>query len=62
MLAEAHRDRYLSAAETQALMKALDKEPNQVAAAALALLVLTGARKNEVLRASGPISIPAAPC
>ncbi len=51
MLRETHRDTYLSAAETQALMKALDKEPNQIAAAALALLVLTGARKNEVLRA-----------
>lgn len=51
MLPEQHRDRFLTAAETQALVRALDAEANQDAASALALLVLTGARKQEVLRA-----------
>ena len=51
MLPEQHRDRFLTAAETQALVRALDAEPNQDAASALALLILTGARKQEVLRA-----------
>ncbi len=51
MLAERHRDTYLSANETQALVKALDAEPNREAAAALMLLIVTGARKNEVLKA-----------
>ncbi|MGC2856211.1 tyrosine-type recombinase/integrase [Novispirillum sp. DQ9] len=51
MLPETHRDVYLSAQETQALVRALDDEPNQDAAAALMLLILTGARKNEILKA-----------
>lgn len=51
MLAEQHRDRFLTAAETQALVRALDAEANQDAASALALLILTGARKQEALRA-----------
>ena len=51
MLQEQHRDRFLTAAETQALVRALDAEANQDAASALALLILTGARKQEVLRA-----------
>jgi integrase len=51
MLAEQHRDRFLTAAETLALVRALDVEPNQDAASALALLILTGARKQEALRA-----------
>lgn len=51
MLAEQNRDRFLTAAETQALVRALDAEPNQDAASALALLILTGARKQEALRA-----------
>ena len=50
MLPEVHRDRYLTADQTQALVRALDLEPDRDAAAALALLVVTGARKNEVLR------------
>jgi len=52
MLREVHRDRYLSAVETQALVKALDLEPCQDSAAALALLIVTGARKREVLLAT----------
>jgi len=51
MLAEEHRDRYLDAAQTQALFRAYDLEPNRDAGAALALITLTGARKNEVLKA-----------
>jgi integrase len=51
MLTEQHRDRFLSATETQALVRALDLEPSQDAASALALLILTGARKQEALRA-----------
>jgi DNA-binding transcriptional ArsR family regulator len=51
MLPEQNRDRFLTAAETQALVRALDAEPNQDAASALALLILTGARKQEALRA-----------
>jgi integrase len=51
MLPEQHRDRFLTAAETRALVNALDQEANRDAASALALLILTGARKQEVLRA-----------
>jgi integrase len=51
MLRETHRDVYLTAQETQALVRALDAEPNQDAAAALMLLIVTGARKSEVLTA-----------
>lgn len=51
MLAEQHRDLYLNATETQALVNALDYEPNHGAAAALMLLIVTGARKNEILKA-----------
>ncbi len=51
MLREVHRDKYLTAEQTRALIRALDLEPNRDAAAALALLVFTGARKGEVLGA-----------
>jgi integrase len=52
MLHEQHRDRFLSVTETQALVRALDAEPARDAAAALVLLILTGARKSEVLDAT----------
>lgn len=52
MLRERQRDAYLDAAQTQALVRALDADRCQVSAAALALLAVTGARKNEVLRAT----------
>jgi integrase len=52
MLREVHRERYLSADETQALVRALDHEPDQDSAAALAMLIVTGARKSEVLLAT----------
>lgn len=51
-LQERHDWPGLTAAETQALVRALDAEANQDAASALALLILTGARKQEVLRAT----------
>jgi hypothetical protein len=41
-LREVARDRYLSAEETRALVAALDRSPCQGAAAALALLIVTG--------------------
>jgi len=52
MLRENHRDRYLTAEQTQALMLALDAEASQDAAMALGLLTVTGARRNEVLLAT----------
>ncbi|GAB0115740.1 phage integrase [Acidisoma sp. C75] len=52
MLRETHRDRYLSPTETQALMRALDADSDQTAAAALALLIVTGARRNAVIMAT----------
>ncbi len=51
MLRERQRDHYLSAVETRALLAALDASPSRSAAAALALLVVTGARKQEVMDA-----------
>jgi integrase len=52
MLRETHRDKYLSPAETQALVRALDADRDQTAAAALALLIVTGARLREVILAA----------
>jgi integrase len=51
MMRERQRDRYLTAAETRALLAALDASRSADAAAALALIVVTGARKQEALRA-----------
>lgn len=48
---EQHRQRFLSAPETQALFEALRADENQFAAAAIELLLLTGARRNEVTHA-----------
>jgi hypothetical protein len=42
MLPERRRDRYLSPAETRALMRALDLADEPWSAAAIALLTLTG--------------------
>ncbi|CAH2603722.1 conserved protein of unknown function [Rhodovastum atsumiense] len=50
MLPEQHRDRHLTAEQTQALMHALDAEPCMSAAAALALLVVSGTRRQRVLK------------
>ena len=46
-----NRTDYLTPVQVQALLKALDLEPCIDAAAAIAVLLLTGGRKNEVLRA-----------
>jgi integrase len=51
MLREVGRDRYLSPEQTRALLGALDKSKSRDTAAALALIAVTGARKQEVLRA-----------
>jgi integrase len=49
---EHHRRRYLSAEELERLVAALAKHPNQAAADAVRLLLLTGARRGEVLGAT----------
>ncbi|HLO75162.1 MAG TPA: site-specific integrase [Magnetospirillum sp.] len=49
MLREHGRERFLTAEETRRLFQALDAEPSQIAAACIALLALTGARKGEAL-------------
>jgi integrase len=46
---ERHRERFLSPEELRKLFLALDAEPNRTAAACIALLALTGARKGEAL-------------
>ena len=51
MLRETSRDIYLDAAQTQALFRAFGADRCQHSAAGLALLAVTGARKNEVLHA-----------
>jgi len=48
---EENRDRWLSDDELQRLLVALSEHPNQVAANAIRLLLLTGARIGEVLTA-----------
>ncbi|HEY1857323.1 site-specific integrase [Acidocella sp.] len=52
MVREVHRDKYLTADQTQALMRALDLERDKGAAAALALLTVTGARRSEIMLAT----------
>jgi len=49
--AEAPRDRYLSTEEIGRLTAALDAHPNRRAADAVRLILLTGARRGEVLAA-----------
>jgi len=51
MLRETGRDVYLDAVQIQAMFRVLADDPCQDSAAALALLAVTGARKNEVLHA-----------
>ena len=45
------RERFLTAEETHRLLKALDTDENQTAAQSIKLLLLTGARRNEITRA-----------
>lgn len=51
MNTEHPRQRYLSNAELKSVVNALDRMPNQSAANAIRLLILTGARRSEVLSA-----------
>lgn len=46
-----HRERFLTAEEVQALRNALREDENQIAAQAIWLLLLTGARRNEITHA-----------
>lgn len=48
---EEKRDRWLTPTELPCLAEALDQEPNQTAARAIWLYLLTGARKSELLQA-----------
>ena len=52
MMRAVHRDKYLTAEQTQALMRALDLERDKGAAAVLALLTVTGARRSEIMLAT----------
>jgi integrase len=51
MAPEVHRQRFLTTEETKRLIAALVEDPNQVAAQAIKLLLLTGARRNEITHA-----------
>lgn len=48
---DACHERFLTADETQRLLSALDADENQIAARAIKLLLLTGARRNEITQA-----------
>lgn len=48
---EQGRERFLSQDETEALMQSIREDENRVAATAIELLLLTGARRNEVTQA-----------
>lgn len=50
-LEELHRERYITRVDVQALMKAAIQSKNQLLQYIIPFLLLTGARKNEVLRA-----------
>ena len=51
MAPEVHRQRFLTAEETKRLIAAIDEDDNHVAAQAIKLLLLTGARRNEITQA-----------
>ncbi len=51
MAPEVHRQRFLTAEETNRLLTAIDEEENQVAAKAIKLLLFTGGRRNEITQA-----------
>lgn len=48
---DVHRDRFLTGEETQRLIAALQIDENRIAAQAIMLLLLTGARRNEITQA-----------
>ncbi len=56
---EQPRERYLTDEESQRLVEVLDDERNQAVANMIRLMILTGARKNEVLRAEWSETSPA---
>ena len=45
---ESYRERFLTPDEAQRLLAAIDADPNETAARAIKLLLLTGARRNEI--------------
>jgi integrase len=51
LLPDAQRERFLSDEEAQRLLAALDADENELAARAIKLLLLTGARRNEITHA-----------
>jgi integrase len=51
MAPEVHRQRFLTPEETQRLVASINADNNRVAAKAIMLLLLTGARRNEVTQA-----------
>jgi len=48
---DTHRDRFLTVDETERLIAAIESDENQIAAQAILLLLLTGARRNEITHA-----------
>jgi len=48
---DVHRDRFLTSEETQRLLVAIAADENRTAAQAITLLLLTGARRNEITQA-----------
>ena len=48
---EVHRQRFLTPEETQRLIASINADENQIAAKAIMLLLLTGARRSEITRA-----------
>jgi integrase len=48
---DTHRDRFLTVDETERLIAAIDGDENRIAAQAIMLLLLTGARRNEITHA-----------
>jgi integrase len=48
---DVQRDRFLTAEETQRLIRAIETDENQTAAQAIMLLLLTGGRRNEITQA-----------
>ena len=48
---DVNRERYLSIAEAQRLITSIERDENEIAAKAIMLLLLTGARRNEITHA-----------
>ena len=54
---DVNRERFLSLEEAQRLIVSIEQDENEVAAKAIMLLLLTGARRNEITQAKWDISI-----